>query len=155
MFELRKSQKNGLATGQFGVELFLFVLGLELDVNAFAAGPTARLSATVAIVLTVVLVIGTLTRFNPQMLQGKLEVCVLAVTGCLAFALVFGTSLSDAVIVGGCLALSSTPVAVGALTKEEHRQPHGELLLGFVGKPVSLVVQQSESKWRLCCMTGC
>ena len=52
-------------------------------------------------------------------------------TGCIAFALVFGTSLSDAVIVGGCLALSSTPVAVGGLTKEEHRQPHGELLLGF------------------------
>jgi Kef-type K+ transport system membrane component KefB len=60
------------------------------------------------------------------------------VTGCLGFALFFGTSLSDAVIVGGCLALSSTPVAVGALTREEHRQPHGELLLGSVVKSVSL-----------------
>lgn len=95
--------------GQLGVELFLFVLGLELDVGAFAAGPTARLSATVAFILTIVLVLG-----------------------CAAFALTFGTSLSDAVVVGGCLALSSTPVAVGALTKEEHRQPHGELLLGVL-----------------------
>lgn len=47
-----------MPTGQLGVELFLFVLGLEIDVGAFATGPTARLSATVAIVLTVVLVAG-------------------------------------------------------------------------------------------------
>lgn len=53
-------------------------------------------------------------------------------TGGIAFALVFGTSQSDAIIVGSCLALSSTPVAVGSLTKEEHQQPHGELLLGSV-----------------------
>ena len=34
------------------------MLGLELDVSAFAAGPTARLSTTVAVVLTIVLVLG-------------------------------------------------------------------------------------------------
>jgi Kef-type K+ transport system membrane component KefB len=68
---------NALTTGQFGVELFLFVLGLELDVSAFAAGPTARLSATVAIVLTVVLVIGTLTHLHLKMLQGLNFECLL------------------------------------------------------------------------------
>ena len=62
---------NGLTTGQLGVELFLFVLGLELDVSAFASGPTARLSATVAIVLTVVLVTGTPTTQNQKMPQFK------------------------------------------------------------------------------------
>lgn len=73
LFGPRKYDTNGLATGQFGVEMFLFVLGLELDVNAFAAGPTARLSATIAIVLTVVLVIGTSTQLYPKMLHGRLE----------------------------------------------------------------------------------
>ena len=34
------------------------MLGLELDVSAFAAGPTARLATTVAVVLTIVLVLG-------------------------------------------------------------------------------------------------
>ena len=47
------------------------MLGLELDVTAFAAGPTARLSATVALVLTVVLVTGAPT-VHFDMPQGRL-----------------------------------------------------------------------------------
>ena len=50
------------------------------------------------------------------------------VLGCVAAAAAFGLPLSDAAIVGGCVALSSTPVALGPLRRAELRDPHGELV---------------------------
>jgi Kef-type K+ transport system membrane component KefB len=95
--------------GQLGVEVFLFLLGLELDLGLFAGGATARLAIRIACALTVA-----------------------AVSAGWLVAWSTGLALSDALVVGGCVALSSTPVAVGALQKDEFAQPHGELLLAVL-----------------------
>ena len=79
--------------GQLGVEIFLFVLGLELDLQHLSAGATAWVAATVALILA-----------------GAMLLL------CIGIALAYQLPLSDAVIVGGCLGLSSTPVAIGACT---------------------------------------
>jgi Kef-type K+ transport system membrane component KefB len=89
--------------GQLGVELFLFVLGLELDLGLFYTGATGYQAATVALV------------------------SLLAITiACVTIASFYAMAMSDALIVGGCLAISSTPVALGALQTGELREPHGE-----------------------------
>ena len=58
-------------------------------------------------------------------------------------AMVAGLPMSDAAVVGGCLGLSSTPVALGNLASAaERRAPHGRLILGV------LVVQDGVMKIR-------
>eukprot|EP01047_Picozoa_sp_COSAG01_P032640 COSAG01_NODE_2369_length_7814_cov_22.805185_2_plen_401_part_00 len=90
-------------------QVFLFLLGVELDLGLFAGGATPRLAIRVACALTVA-----------------------AVSAGWLVAWSTGLPLSDALVVGGCVALSSTPVAVGALQKDEFAQPHGELLLAVL-----------------------